>query len=114
MKQDLQIFGLIRKEEEKKRIIGDMYPEKSLFVLVTPIDSAAPKGRLILPQQQTIRDILDGNGSVMMVKEDGLEKALAVNPSLSSFWELKILIEYVYSSVAILSPGENKDDKKEK
>lgn len=65
-----------RKEEEKKRIIGDMYPEKSLFVLVTPIDSAAPKGRLILPQQQVIRDILDSGSMALVLKESELEEGL--------------------------------------
>ena len=66
----------LRKEEEKKRIIGDMYPEKSLFVLVTPIDSAAPKGRLILPQQQVIRDILDSGSMALVLKESELEEGL--------------------------------------
>ena len=67
---------------EEKPLARDLFNPGDTVVLVIPIDKSAPKGRLILPQQQTIRDILDGNGSVMMVKEDGLEKALAVNPSL--------------------------------
>ena len=45
-------------------------------MLVTPIDAAAPKGRLILPQQQTIRDILDANGINVVVKETELEDTL--------------------------------------
>ena len=48
-----------------------------LAVLVVPIDKAAPKGRLILPQQQTIRDILDGDGQALVVKETGLKDILA-------------------------------------
>ena len=46
------------------------------MVLVVPIDKAAPKGRLILPQQQTIRDILDSNGISVVVKEDRLKETL--------------------------------------
>ena len=67
---------------EEKPIARDLFSPGETVLLVIPIDKAAPKGRLILPQQQTIRDILDGNGAVMMVKEDGLEKALSVGPSL--------------------------------
>ena len=67
---------------EEKPLARDLFNPGDTVLLVIPIDKSAPKGRLILPQQQTIRDILDGNGSVMMVKEDGLERALAVNPSL--------------------------------
>ena len=48
-----------------------------MVVLVTPIDSAAPKGRLILPQQQVIRDILDAGGINVVVKESELTAALA-------------------------------------
>ena len=49
-------------KQNDKRIVSDLLKPGDIAVLVTPIDSAAPKGRLILPQQQTIRDILDGGG----------------------------------------------------
>jgi [FeFe] hydrogenase H-cluster maturation GTPase HydF len=58
-------------------IIGDLLQAGDTVVLVTPIDSAAPKGRLILPQVQTIRDILDCDGLSIVVKENGLKQALA-------------------------------------
>ena len=45
--------------ENKKRIVGDLLESGDVVVLVIPIDESAPKGRLILPQQQTIRDILE-------------------------------------------------------
>lgn len=48
-----------------------------MVVLVVPIDSAAPKGRLILPQQQTIREILDSNSAAIVVKEDELPHTLS-------------------------------------
>ena len=58
------------------KIAGDLIPEKSTVILVTPIDKEAPKGRLILPQVQTIRDLLDSNCLVLTVKESELNQAL--------------------------------------
>ncbi|HNX26734.1 MAG TPA: [FeFe] hydrogenase H-cluster maturation GTPase HydF [Phycisphaerae bacterium] len=57
-------------------IVGDLLPAGELAVLVVPIDLEAPKGRLILPQVQTIRDILDTDAYCMMVKERELRDAL--------------------------------------
>jgi len=57
-------------------IVGDLVPAGELVVLVTPIDLEAPKGRLILPQVQTIRDILDHDAYCMVVKERELSDAL--------------------------------------
>jgi len=57
-------------------IVGDLIPKGELVVLVVPIDFEAPKGRLILPQVQTIRDILDNDAYCMMVKESELTQAL--------------------------------------
>lgn len=53
-------------------IIGDLIHPGDLVILVVPIDKEAPKGRLILPQVQTIRDILDSNATCMVVKEHEL------------------------------------------
>ena len=47
--------------ESEKHIVGDLINPEDVVILVTPIDASAPKGRLILPQQQTIRDILDSD-----------------------------------------------------
>lgn len=57
-------------------IVGDLIKPGELVVLVTPIDSEAPAGRLILPQVQTIRDILDHNAFCVVVKENELKLAL--------------------------------------
>lgn len=57
-------------EKVDKKIVSDLINEGDVVLLVVPIDSAAPKGRLILPQQQTIRDILDSNSVAIVVKED--------------------------------------------
>lgn len=58
-------------------VIGDLLQGGDTVVLVVPIDTAAPKGRLILPQVQTIRDILDHDASCVVVKERELKDALA-------------------------------------
>lgn len=70
---------------EDPSIIGDIIKAGDLVVLVVPIDTGAPKGRLILPQVQTIRDILDNDAAALVVKEDELAdtlKKLAVPPNL--------------------------------
>lgn len=68
---------LLHTEEEKRRLIGDKIEPGAVAVLVVPIDEAAPKGRLILPQQQTIRDILDAEGMPLVVKDTGLARAFS-------------------------------------
>ncbi len=62
---------------DSRRIIADIIEPNALVVLVVPIDLEAPKGRLIVPQVQTIRDILDADASCIVVKETGLKQALA-------------------------------------
>lgn len=66
----------VKTPEAKKKIAGDLVKPGDFAVLVVPIDSAAPKGRLILPQQQTIRDILDAGAVAVTVKEDALAETL--------------------------------------
>lgn len=64
-------------------IVSDLVPPGEFVVLVTPIDKEAPKGRLILPQVQTIRDLLDAQLGVAVVQEDMLAEALKrVRPAL--------------------------------
>lgn len=62
---------------EDPRLVGDLIGPGDLVVLVVPIDLGAPKGRLILPQVQTLRDILDSDAVSLMVKERELAAALA-------------------------------------
>jgi len=62
---------------EDPRLVGDLIGPGDLVVLVVPIDLGAPKGRLILPQVQTMRDILDSDAVGLMVKERELAAALA-------------------------------------
>ena len=60
----------------EKRIVSDLLKKGDTVILVTPIDESAPKGRLILPQQQTIRDILDIGGICMVAQPDELASSL--------------------------------------
>jgi len=70
-----KISSMVEKDTGKK-IVGDLIESGDFVVLVTPIDESAPKGRLILPQQQTIRDILDTGAVALVTKETELEKTL--------------------------------------
>ncbi len=63
-------------DEDKFKIVGDLVRPGDFVVLVTPIDKAAPKGRLILPQQQTIRDILEADAIAVVTKEYELKETL--------------------------------------
>jgi [FeFe] hydrogenase H-cluster maturation GTPase HydF len=71
-----RIALLARTEEPALRIAADLIGGGDFVVLVTPIDKAAPKGRLILPQQQTIRDILEADAAAIVVKEFELRETL--------------------------------------
>ena len=66
----------IKTEDQTLQLVGDLVQPSDLIILVIPIDSAAPKGRLILPQQQVIRDILEARGAAICVKETELSKLL--------------------------------------
>lgn len=64
-------------ENQGRRLVGDLLQPSDFVVLVVPIDKAAPKGRLILPQQQTIRDILEADAVSIVVRENELKNTLA-------------------------------------
>ncbi len=79
------IAALAVTDEPQSRIVSDIIKPSDFVVLVVPIDKAAPKGRLILPQQQTIRDIIDAGAVSIVVKETELREtlsALGKKPSL--------------------------------
>lgn len=67
---------LIKQNDNKKRVVGDLLEVGDLVVLVVPIDKSAPKGRLILPQQQTIRDIIDSGAMAVVCRDTELEQTL--------------------------------------
>ena len=67
---------IIKTDDSGRRIIGDLINPGDTVVLVVPIDEAAPKGRLILPQQQTVRDILDSNACALVTQPGELAGVL--------------------------------------
>lgn len=71
-----RIAALAPKEDMTRKIVGDLLKPNDLAVLVVPIDSAAPKGRLILPQQQTIRDILEAGAVSVVTRDHELKETL--------------------------------------
>ncbi len=71
-----RIAAIAQTEESEKYLVRDLLDPSDIAVLVVPIDSAAPKGRLILPQQQTIRDILETGAISVVIKETELKDAL--------------------------------------
>lgn len=71
-----QIAAAADTEEPERYIVRDLLKPSDVAVLVVPIDKAAPKGRLILPQQQTIRDILEADAVSVVVKETELKNVL--------------------------------------
>ncbi len=90
-------------EDKGRRIVGDLIHPSSLVILVIPIDKAAPKGRLILPQQQTIRDILDSGAYALTVRETELAAALS---SIGRTPDLVITDSQAFSYVAKIVPEE--------
>lgn len=76
------IASLVKTEEDKKTILGDLVEKGDRVVLVTPIDASAPKGRLILPQVQTLRELLDIGAVTTVVQIDELSSALEQHPKL--------------------------------
>ncbi len=71
-----RIANAVKVQNENKRVVGDLFKTGDIVVLVTPIDSAAPKGRLILPQQMTIRDTLDSGAIPVVTRETELKTTL--------------------------------------
>ena len=71
-----RLGSLVPSEDSSRFIVRDLVKPGDFVVLVVPIDSAAPKGRLILPQQQTIRDLLDAGTTAIVVKETELKSTL--------------------------------------
>lgn len=84
-------------------LVRDLIAPSDFVILVVPIDKAAPKGRLILPQQQTIRDILDGHGISIVVSPEELPGTIA---SLGKKPALVITDSQVFEEVARLTPQE--------
>ena len=90
-------------KEEGRRLVGDLLAPGDLAVLVVPIDKAAPKGRLILPQQQAVRDILEVGAVAVVARDWGLPEALG---SLKEKPRIVITDSQVFGQVAKDTPKE--------
>lgn len=87
----------------QKSIVADLLNPLDFVVLVVPIDSAAPKGRLILPQQQTIRDVLEAKASAIVVQETELAETLN---SLGKKPKMVITDSQVFKKVSAVTPDD--------
>ena len=75
----------IKQKDADKRVVGDLLEVGDVVILVVPIDKSAPKGRLILPQQQTIRDVIDSGATAIVCRDSELAdtlKKLAQKPKM--------------------------------
>lgn len=86
---------------EERFLVRDMINPGDVVILVTPIDGSAPKGRLILPQQQVIRELLDADAVTMVVKENELEDAIGMIGKKPC---MVITDSQVFKSVAAITP----------
>lgn len=96
-------LAVLKPEGNEEHLIADRIKAGDLIVLVVPIDKAAPKGRLILPQQQTIRDILDAGATAIVVQDTELADTLA---KLSTKPALVITDSQVFGKVDKVVPDD--------
>ena len=96
-------IAALKEQSAEKSIIADKLNRGDFVVLVVPIDSAAPKGRLILPQQQTIRDILDAGAMAIVTKESELTQTLE---GLGKNLAMVITDSQVFKTVAPMVPAD--------
>lgn len=98
-----KLASLVPTQGHDRRIVSDLIRPGDFVVLVVPIDKAAPKGRLILPQQQTIRDILDTGATAIVTRDTELSDTLNRLGELPS---LVITDSQAFEKVARLTPPE--------
>lgn len=103
-----RIAAAAKRAESGRRLVGDLLEKGDIAVLVVPIDSAAPKGRLILPQQQAIRDLLESGCIPMVCRESELEltlSACAKKPAMviTDSQAFKLVAEIVSQEIPLTS-----------
>lgn len=96
-----KIASLIVDNKTTKKLVADLIRPLDLVILVIPIDKAAPKGRIILPQQQMIRDILDTGSTAVAVRETELRQTLE---TLAKKPALVITDSQVFAQVSAIVP----------
>jgi len=97
------IAARLNSSRSDKKLVADLIKPGDLIVLVVPIDKAAPKGRLILPQQMTIREILDAGAIAVTLKEDSLASYLKASPQKPT---MVITDSQAFGKVAKLTPDD--------
>lgn len=95
------LINLVPDADQKLHIVGDLIEQGEIIVLVVPVDSAAPKGRLIMPQQQVIRDILDNQAIAVVTQVPQLGKTLE---ELSGKVKLVITDSQAFREVSAIVP----------
>lgn len=103
LKEKIGAFSEKNTASSPKHLVADLLSPSDLVVLVIPIDEAAPKGRLILPQQQVIRDLLDAHCSFIACQDTELEQTLA---ALCVKPKLVITDSQVFGTVAKIVPDD--------
>ena len=93
----------VKQSGSKSQLVADLLEQGDIVLLVIPIDESAPKGRLILPQQQTMRDILDAHCSFIACRETEVKQTLA---ALSSKPKLVITDSQAFEKVAKDTPND--------
>ena len=96
-----EIIANLKPKENNLKMVGDFINKGDFVVFVTPIDEAAPKGRLILPQQQAIRDTLDNGAIAVVVQPEELKQTL---DSLSCKPALVVTDSQVFGQVSKIVP----------
>lgn len=99
------ISKLVPEASSEKKLVSDLIAAGDFVVLVVPIDKAAPKGRLILPQQQVIRDVLEAGGTSIVVRDTELAETLK---RLDGQVKMVITDSQAFSDVMKIVPAEIK------
>ncbi len=94
-------IGSLLKDKTETPLVSDLIDKGDNILLVVPIDEAAPKGRLILPQQQTIRDILDKGATAIVTKDTELEDTIT---KFGNTIKLVICDSQVFKKIAEIIP----------
>lgn len=98
-----QKLGALHVEKRERFLVADLLQKGDTVILVTPIDASAPKGRIILPQQQTLRDVLDAGCTALVCQPDRLQATL---DNLKVSPKLVITDSQVFEDVAKILPSD--------
>lgn len=98
-----KVANIIKNNADTKKIVSDFLSEEDIVILVTPIDSSAPKGRMILPQVQSIRDILDKHAVCIVSQPEQLQKTFGM---LNKKPKLVVTDSQVFSQVKNIIPDD--------